>query len=176
MIHAVRVLDEKVLLSIQSWRRRHLTKVFLGLTYTGTGRAWILYAVVLNVLHFQGIRFISEQVNFMNSLLAPLIAFGTGSVLKRLVSRKRPSAAIEGYEQVIHPPSCGSFPSSHTSATFSFFVALCLFEHPWAPFVCVWAFLVSFSRMYLGVHFLSDVMAGILLGICSGWAVFSVMV
>ncbi|MEK6553705.1 MAG: phosphatase PAP2 family protein [Bdellovibrionota bacterium] len=169
------VLDQKVLLKIQNWRRRPLNSFFLYLTYTGTGYAWWIFALVLNVLNYLNIQFIPNQNRFLNALFSPLLAWFLGYFLKKHYGRKRPSAAIAGFEQYISPPTCGSFPSSHASASTAFFIALVLMVHPWASFVGVWAALISFSRLYLGVHYLSDVLAGAVLGVFCAFTVLAVL-
>jgi undecaprenyl-diphosphatase len=94
------------------------------------------------------------------------------SILKPLVQRLRPT----------HDPSLAStvhivkgyyggkfgFASSHASNTFAlatFFWVLLKKEHPWLIILFVWAAAVSYSRVYLGVHFPGDVFTGIIIGI-----------
>lgn len=165
------LLDQKILISIQSLRRPLLNRLFLVLTYTGTGKAWLLLALVFNALHFLGVTFTSNPIVFLRCLISPLLAWALGSFFKKLFSRERPSEKIKGYKQLIVAPDCSSFPSSHAAAAISFFVTLLLTHHPLAITVGAWAILVTFSRIYLGVHYLSDVLGGTLLGCISAFAV-----
>lgn len=160
-------MDHDVLLALQKTRSRPLNTFFILLTRSGTGKAWFVYALIFNLLHRIDIQFVANQISFMNALLAPLLAWIFSTVLKRVFDRERPSHAIEGFKQIIPPPTCGSFPSGHTASSFAFFIALVFVGHPLALLVGIWAILVSFSRLYLGVHYTSDIVGGIFLGFIS---------
>lgn len=162
-------VDQDVLLALQKTRSRPLNTFFILLTRTGTGKAWFVYALIFNLLHWQGIQFVSNQISFMNALLAPLLAWILSTILKRIFARKRPSDSITGFKQIILPPNCGSFPSGHTASSFAFFIALMLIGHPLTVVIGIWAILVSFSRLYLGVHYVSDIVGGIILGTISAY-------
>lgn len=156
--------DQKILIFVQSLRLKILNQLFLILTYSGTGKTWLALAILLNALNKAGILFAENQAHVLRALFCPLLAWVFGSVIKKIVSRDRPSEKIEGFQRIIQSPTCGSFPSSHSASATAFFIGLQFISHPWAPIVGVWAFLVSFSRLYLGVHYLSDIIGGVLLG------------
>jgi len=96
------------------------------------------------------------------------ITFAVVFLLKIIIGRERPS-----YE-VLYPLfniASASFPSLHTAAAFSI---MCLLDREFPKFVFVWtlfAILVAVSRIYLNAHYLSDVIAGALLGFVIGHAV-----
>lgn len=87
--------------------------------------------------------------------------------LKYMVDRTRPYIA---YPELIHPHSIESdpsFPSGHTASAFALATSLCIRYPKWyviAP-SALWAGSVAISRMYEGVHYPTDVMAGAALGV-----------
>lgn len=93
--------------------------------------------------------------------------------LKRLIQRERP---YERYSYIIpHSKSSKySFPSGHTSAAFTTCTYIFLQTHKWyyvAP-AFGWAVAVGYSRMYLGEHYPSDVLAGAALGTAVAWLTY----
>ena len=90
--------------------------------------------------------------------------------LKLIIRRRRPAGEWGAIYRNTDPHS---FPSGHAARTAMLAVLLCAWGPAWAaPMAVVWAPLVSVARVSLGVHYLSDVVAGALLGlIAAGVAV-----
>ena len=90
-------------------------------------------------------------------------------IIKKLVGRDRPSTRISDEDMKISKPKDHSFPSGHSASSFcAFTVTLwCCPVWVWLPALLV-ASTISFSRMYLRVHYLTDVLGGVLLGILDG--------
>lgn len=88
--------------------------------------------------------------------------------LKQLIRRPRPFAANVRINAVYQPPHY-SFPSGHSSSAFTTATAVSQVQRKWyitAP-AFLWAGAIGYSRMYLGVHYPTDVAAGALLGVGS---------
>jgi undecaprenyl-diphosphatase len=100
--------------------------------------------------------------------LAGILTFA----LKSAFDRERPFRSHDIIEQLSEGGS-SSFPSGHTLETFALATALALsFRRKWIGVPAfLWAMLVGYSRMALGVHFPSDVLGGCLLGILLGFGV-----
>jgi undecaprenyl-diphosphatase len=89
-------------------------------------------------------------------------------VLKPLIARPRPFDVME-LTILIRRPDDFSFPSGHTSASFAAATAVFFYYRQLGAPRLVLAVLISLSRLYLLVHFPSDIIAGVLLGIISAF-------
>ena len=90
-------------------------------------------------------------------------------VLKLAIARERPCRAIEGIRLIAACPKSYSLPSGHAISSFAFAVPLFFLGRdyltmPWRLYPVVLASLIAFSRMYLGVHYPTDVLAGTAIG------------
>lgn len=92
------------------------------------------------------------------------------AVLKPLVGRIRPCDAVRGIDMLIAVPTDFSFPSGHTAAAFASVCALYKCKSRLWIGAAVPAVLIAFSRMYLYVHYPSDILGGIAVGIIAGCA------
>ncbi len=127
------------------------------------GFIWILLAITL--LFFKKTRRIGVCVSvalIVNFLLVNVI-------IKPIVARPRPYEVNTALKILIPPPKDFSFPSGHTSASFSASLALYMHNRRWGIACIVLAVLISASRLYLCVHFPSDVIFGIFFGVISAY-------
>ncbi|MDR1905779.1 MAG: phosphatase PAP2 family protein [Clostridiales bacterium] len=85
--------------------------------------------------------------------------------LKPLIMRARPFVVNPDVALLIGRPGDYSFPSGHTASMFAFSVSVLCFNKKLGAAAVVIAALVAFSRLYLYVHYPSDVIAGMLIGI-----------
>lgn len=90
---------------------------------------------------------------------------------KFVFNRTRPFIHDEGILPLIKTPSSTSFPSGHSATAAAGAITLSVLYPPLAPLFVVLAFAVMLSRVYLGVHYPLDVMAGALIGVVISCAI-----
>ena len=157
-------------LGILDWIQLHLRCGFLdwlmpfvsGLS--NHGEVWILLAAVLLLIRRQRARGLSAAFALALDLIT------CNKILKPLIGRIRPFAFRPDLSLLVSPPGDASFPSGHTAAAFAVVFALKTAGSPlWRPALAL-AAVTAFSRLYLYVHWPTDVLGGVLLGAAVGWA------
>ena len=101
---------------------------------------------------------------------AAAAAEGLTVLLKQLTERARPPLAYPGIESLVSLPDSTSFPSGHAATAFAAATAVGILHPRFRSTLLALAATVALSRVYLGVHFWSDVLVGGLLGIAIGVA------
>ncbi len=133
--------------------------IMKSVTFFGdAGWFWIALAVVLSVIP----KTRKIGLTMCISLLLSGIFCNLG--LKPLVARTRPYDVLGTIQLIIDAPHDYSFPSGHTSISFAGAVAIFAYNKKWGSMALIFASLIAFSRLYLYVHFPTDVLAGALLG------------
>ena len=93
-------------------------------------------------------------------------------ILKNVIARPRPFTQLSGLNVLIPKPSDFSFPSGHTASSFAAAGAFFYYNNKkWGIFALILASFIGFSRLYLGVHYPSDVLFGALLGMLISFTV-----
>lgn len=163
-MHALSVAE----LEILNWIAAHchgpvLDVIFPVITHLGAlGAVWIVMALVLMCV--PGQRSCGAQV----ALALIFSAIICNLILKNAVGRIRPYELAGITELLVEQPWDASFPSGHTSAGIASATVLLLNRHRLRWPVLILAVLIAFSRLYLYVHFPTDVLAGALIGVLCG--------
>lgn len=159
-------LDGNILLWIQEYIRQDwMEGLWKGITMLGdSGWFWIALSFLLMVP--RRTRWIG-----ITSLAAIVIgALITNVTLKNLVARTRPYEVVEGLALLIEKQSDYSFPSGHTCASFAAAgVYWRMLPKKCSIPLLVLAAMIAFSRLYVGVHYPTDVLAGLLIGLLAAW-------
>lgn len=157
-------MELQILDALQTIHTPVLDTVMCAITRLGdAGIIWILLCLVLLILP----KTRKSGLILMAALLADLVI--CNGILKPLVHRIRPFDVKTGIELLVKRPTDYSFPSGHTAASFTSVVALYLAGEKklWKP-ALVLAVLIAFSRLYLYVHYPTDVLGGIVIGVAAG--------
>ena len=156
-------LELSILLWIQENLRGFMDSFWVWITsLADKGWFWILLAVVL--VCFKKTRWAGATV--LVALIVNHVL--TNVILKDLFGRPRPYMVSEDLVTLIKHLSSYSFPSGHTSCSFAAAFVLCFMmpKKVSIPAIILAAF-IGFSRMYVGVHYPTDVLGGILVGFLS---------
>jgi undecaprenyl-diphosphatase len=166
-------LDQQLFLFLNSINSPFWDQVMWIISATFT---WVpLYLAILIALGIAYKRKI--LVLLLIIIIAITISDQLSVFIKNSVHRMRPchEPAIEGLVHIVKN-GCGGlygFVSSHASNAFTAAVlSLMLIRRKWFAFSMIfWALLVSYSRIYLGVHYPGDVICGSIIGVFTGWGV-----
>lgn len=161
--------DYRLMRRVHRWRPPLWVRVWmLGASRLGDG--WIWYGLGLIVLLFGGeARFAALSA----SALAALVGILLFSQLKRLSGRKRPCTLEPHCWANVLPPDQYSFPSGHSITAFAVVLPLSLYYPHLTDVLLFLAASIAISRILLGMHFLSDVLAGALIGAGLGYSSYA---
>jgi len=153
--------DERLMRRVNRWPAPRWVRVWM-MAATRGGDGWLWYAMGLVILAFGG----TER---FRALGAAILAEGVGIALfltlKKATGRRRPCAHGEPHCWAeLLPPDQFSFPSGHTITAFAVAVSLSLFYPGLTIGLLFCAASVAASRILLGMHFVSDVVAGAIIG------------
>ena len=161
MLEQLLHIDGQILLWIQEYLRfPALTSVMKDITNLGNaGILWILITIVL-LLDKK-----TRNVGYMSALALIGSLIVDNILLKNLVARTRPYEVVDGLKLLIEKQSDYSFPSGHTGSSFASAIVLWK-ELPkkYGVMALIAAVLIAYSRLYVGVHYPSDVLAGVVIG------------
>ena len=136
-------------------------KIMLGITRLGdAGIFWIVLAVILLLLPK------TRKSGLIVAVALCIDVIVCNGILKNLFARTRPFDVNEAVQLLITAPKDFSFPSGHTAASFAAVAALYFAgEKKLWKVSLVLAVLIAFSRMYLYVHYPTDILGGVLVGL-----------
>lgn len=159
-------MEIKILDLIQAIRTPVGDQVMCFITNIGNaGMIWIMLAVVLLLLP----KTRKSGVIMIIALVLDVIL--CNGILKNVFARVRPCDVNTAVQLLIPRPDDYSFPSGHTAASFAAVTALFFAGEKklWKP-TLVLAILIAFSRLYLYVHYPTDILGGIVVGTVCGYA------
>jgi undecaprenyl-diphosphatase len=169
MINALQRMDIRILNFIDKYLRYEiLDRIMPVVTSLGNvGAVWIILSIYL--LNDNNYRVYGYIV--VTALILALV-LGEG-IMKHLVKRTRPFIKMSDQKLLIKRPITYSFPSGHAASSFAVAGIFNILNTSGSIYVTIIASMIAFSRCYLKVHYFTDVLVGILIGLfCSQVAVW----
>jgi undecaprenyl-diphosphatase len=177
MIDSLKLIDKTILLAINSFHSSFLDVVMFYLSEIWIFTPLFLYLIYL-IYKKIGVKKTAILIVFVALLIS--LCDQTATITKKSVKRFRPTHNIEIKDSLLivknYRGGTYGFFSGHAANTFG--IAMFLFllfnkQTKASRFVFfIWAALVSYSRMYLGVHYPSDIFVGMLVGLFFGFVVY----
>lgn len=164
MINYLQGIDKKVLdLLNKRFRYTLLDKIMPLITsLCNGGLVWIIVSIYMISTEEYEI----EGYMIITSLVVTTI-IGEG-IIKHIIKRTRPFIDLIENKLLISKPITYSFPSGHTASSFAAAGIFLAMDNKFSILVVILASLIAFSRIYLNVHYPTDVVTGIILGLlCS---------
>ncbi len=159
-------MDGSILLWIQEHiRNPYLDEIVIFITHLGDA-GWFWIALTFIMLLFGKTR----RAGIVSALALFCSLVVNNGILKNVVARIRPYEQIDSLVLMIEKQVDFSFPSGHSAASFAAATAICLnlpkrFGIP----ALILAALIALSRLYVGVHYPTDVLSGAVSGIACAW-------
>jgi undecaprenyl-diphosphatase len=166
----IRYYDNKIVHSINNLTKRHKIFDYIMIGFTSLGNGFYLAPIMVIVLY------LINKKNFLKNLFVFFLIVMIGGifiqVLKSLYNQPRPLKEYADIKTLLSPLKERGFPSGHTYTIFVAVVFVCekikkiLYNYKWYCFILYFiAIMVGISRIYVGAHFMTDVIAGALIGI-----------
>jgi undecaprenyl-diphosphatase len=164
----VEAIDRATFVLINSTLRHALLDVFMPLITEKWNFVLPMALVVLYLLAKGGRR---GRMIVLCAVLLVVCADASATALRSYFQRVRPCQALQGVRLLVGCSDSFSFPSGHATNAFALAAFFATYYRQRALLLFVMAALVGYSRIYVGVHYPADVLAGAVLGVAFGLAV-----
>jgi undecaprenyl-diphosphatase len=163
--------DHRLMRRVNRWRAPRWIRLWM-IWATRLGDGWLYYGLCAFLLLG---RDPARYAAVAAAAASALVGIAVFQLLKRASGRKRPCALEPHCWANIRPPDQFSFPSGHSISAFAITVPIGLFYPALMAPLLILAISIAASRVILGMHFLSDVIAGCLIGAGLGYCSFALL-
>jgi undecaprenyl-diphosphatase len=153
--------DHRLMRKFQRWRAPRWLRI-LTILATRLGDGWFWYALGIVLLIYGGERRFQAVGSAAVAAFAGILLF---QALKKKSRRRRPCDIEPHCWSRVLPPDKYSFPSGHSITAFAMAISVGMFYPQLQPLLLTVAVMIAFSRIVLGMHFLSDVVVGSIIGV-----------
>ncbi len=147
-----------------------VAKVSRWISRLGDGVYYLIFGLALLWLEP-----VHSKAFFQCALLGFAFELPLYLILKNSIKRQRPNDVIQEFVAYLVPSDKFSFPSGHTAAAFVMATMITCFYPPYSLLAYFIAAMIGSSRVLLGVHFPTDILAGMVLGLTSAHAALIIM-
>ncbi|WP_163102219.1 phosphatase PAP2 family protein [Peribacillus alkalitolerans] len=171
LLNACYVLECRILHGLnRHFDQKHLNLFFRNITHAGGATYTIATVLTLIFLLPSELKMIA-----VSSALALISSHLPVHLAKKMYPRKRPYLIIEKTKFPSNPLQDHSFPSGHTTAIFSVIIPFIIYMPILSIVLLPLGFSVGLSRIYLGLHYPSDVLVGLIVGSLFGISCFYIL-
>jgi undecaprenyl-diphosphatase len=165
VLSSLSAADHALMRRVNHWRPpRWIRWWMMASTKGGDGWLWALCGLAVLASHGP-----DKSAAFLAATIAVTSGILLFTVLKKAVGRPRPCALEPHCWATLLPPDQFSFPSGHSITAFAVAIPLSYYFPSAAPVLLAFATSIALSRIILGMHFLTDVIAGSILGSLLGY-------
>ena len=163
--------DHQVMRRVHHWRAPRWLRYWM-ISSTRLGDGWIWYAIGIALLVFGGA---DRYTALATCVTAEGFSIALFQFLKNISKRKRPCQLEAHCWSKVLPPDQFSFPSGHSMSAFAIAIPLCIFYPELQAVLLTISLSIAISRVILGMHFVSDVVVGSLLGTAIGYSSYLIL-
>ena len=151
-------IDRSLVVALSKVRRSNLTIFMKIMSKIGDGYVWGIICIMATLINLH---------IGLTMMCASVLQVVIQQIVKHIFIRQRPFIAHDDIFYIIPPPDKFSFPSGHTAGAFVMvFMAFHFFPILFGAFLII-ACLIAISRVYLGLHYPTDLLGGVALGYIS---------
>ncbi|MEA3293066.1 MAG: phosphatase PAP2 family protein [Patescibacteria group bacterium] len=129
--------------------------------------------ILIAVFFFILLRKKNLEIGIIGFFAVVLSRLGITEIIRVIWSRSRPFVENK-VNLLLNHPDTASFPSGHSSFFFALSAVVYLYNKKAGIFFFIASFLMGISRVFCGIHWPSDILAGAIVGILSGWLVYRI--
>lgn len=171
-------LDVKLLYFLNNFAGK--SKIFDTLiVFLAAYLQYFLVAIFLLLLYFSAYSRREKFYIFWTTTVSIIIArFGVTELIRFFIHRPRPFITLQIHKLIsngwFYSDTEWSFPSGHSAFFFAMAMVIYLYNKKWGIGLFIATILMNISRIIVGVHYPSDILGGMIVGIVVGYAVFSI--